>query len=139
MRTILLPISIGLLCISFTILPTPPAGSPAAVTAVSINNEKVPTTEASLIYDQTGLEQFGLSKAAFDFAWAGYQYLLEHNQLKKQHILSICDFSQSSKKKRLYIIDLDKKELLINTWVAHGKNSGDEYAQIGRASCRERV
>ncbi|HRG92344.1 MAG TPA: murein L,D-transpeptidase catalytic domain family protein [Chitinophagaceae bacterium] len=130
MRTILLPISVGLLCTSFTIIPSPPANSPAAVTAVSIKHEKgSATTEASLVYDQSGLEQFGLSKAAFDFAWTGYQYLLEHNQLKKQHILSICDFSQSSKKKRLYIIDLDKKELLINTWVAHGKNSGDEFAR----------
>ena len=125
----MLPISVGLLCTSFTIIPSSPANSPAAVTAVSIKHEKVSaTTEASLVYDQSGLEQFGLSKAAFDFAWTGYQYLLEHNQLKKQHILSICDFSQSSKKKRLYIIDVENSKLVTNTYVAHGKNSGAEFA-----------
>src|SRR5690606_9287043 len=44
-------------------------------------------------------------------------------------VLSICDFSQSSKRKRLYIIDLEQKKLLMQTFVAHGKNSGSEYAK----------
>ena len=35
---------------------------------------------------------------------------------------------QSSSTKRLWVIDLDKKALLINTWVAHGKNTGDDRA-----------
>jgi hypothetical protein len=36
--------------------------------------------------------------------------------------------SQSSKKKRLYIIDVESKKLLYNTYVAHGRNSGSEFA-----------
>jgi hypothetical protein len=35
---------------------------------------------------------------------------------------------QSSTAKRLWIIDLDKKELLLNTWVAHGNGSGSDKA-----------
>ena len=31
-------------------------------------------------------------------------------------------------KKRLYIIDVESKKLLYNTYVAHGRNSGSEYA-----------
>ena len=47
---------------------------------------------------------------------------------KSFHILSICDFSQPSRNKRLYIIDMESRKLLYNTYVAHGKNSGAEFA-----------
>ncbi len=49
--------------------------------------------------------------------------------MDKKSILSICDFSQSSKNKRLYIIDVENMKLVLNTYVAHGKNSGSEYAK----------
>jgi hypothetical protein len=39
------------------------------------------------------------------------------------------DYSQSSNKKRLYVIDLQNKKLLFNTYVAHGRNTGEEYAK----------
>ena len=42
--------------------------------------------------------------------------------------LTICDMSQSSRKKRLYLIDLTNTQVLMNTWVAHGRNSGYEFA-----------
>jgi hypothetical protein len=48
--------------------------------------------------------------------------------ISRQNYLTVCDFSQSSKQKRLYIIDVENSALLINTYVAHGKNSGAEYA-----------
>jgi hypothetical protein len=34
----------------------------------------------------------------------------------------------NSTQKRLWIVDLDKKELLLNTWVAHGQRSGADKA-----------
>ena len=130
MRNLFLPISIGLLCASFTIIPAEPAGSPTAATAKAITP---PVTgagnTASEIYLRTGLAQYGLSAEAFNYAWTGYQQLLTKQKISKQELLTICDFSQSSRQKRLYIIDLAKNEILINTWVAHGKNSGDEYAR----------
>lgn len=87
-----------------------------------------PVTPADVVYTTSKLEQYGLSKAAFDQAWKGYQYLLEHQQIKCADYLTICDFSQSSKQKRLYIIDVANNELVTHTYVAHGKNSGAEYA-----------
>lgn len=80
-------------------------------------------------YDSLKLQKLGLKKEAFACAWKGYHRLLEKGWLQKKGILTICDFSQSSRRKRLYLIDLDNYKLLLNTHVAHGKNSGGEYAK----------
>ena len=70
----------------------------------------------------------GLSNEVFTLAMKGYLKLETIGKLRNSGILTIVDFSQSSKKKRLYVIDLLHKVLLFNTYVAHGRNTGDEYA-----------
>ena len=84
--------------------------------------------ETSMLYDELSLGQLGLGKKAFEYAYKGYKNLLNRGLIAKQSILSVIDFSQSSKNKRLYIVDIDKREILINTYVAHGRNSGKEFA-----------
>ena len=85
--------------------------------------------EMELIYDSLHLDKKGLKKEAFQYAYAGYKKLEEEGLLNKEGLITICDFSQSSKRKRLYLIDLNECKLLLNTYVAHGKNSGGEYAR----------
>jgi hypothetical protein len=84
--------------------------------------------EASNLYSAMKLSKFGLSEKAFQYAWKGYKYLAESRKIKNE-VLSICDFSQSSRRKRFYVIDVAGKKVLVNTWVAHGRNSGGEYAR----------
>lgn len=81
----------------------------------------------ALLYDSLQLDQTGLSQEALEYAMKGYNYLQEKG-LVARNILSICDFSQSSRNKRLYVIDMESRKLLYNTYVAHGKNSGTEFA-----------
>jgi hypothetical protein len=85
--------------------------------------------EAAELYDQMDLKDAGLSKHAFQYAFSGYTYLLTHNLLTNENVLSICDFSQSSRRKRLYVLDLGEKTILINTYVAHGRRTGGEFAR----------
>lgn len=85
--------------------------------------------EMELIYDSLQLEKRGLKKEAFNYAYTGYKKLEDEGKLNKEGLITICDFSQSSKRKRLYLIDLNECKLLLNTYVAHGKNSGGEYAK----------
>jgi hypothetical protein len=85
--------------------------------------------EAATLYQQFDLQEVGLTKKAFEYALKGYYYLLDHHWLNKTNILSICDLSQSSRSKRLYVLDLDQRKVLVNTYVAHGRNSGTEFAR----------
>jgi hypothetical protein len=131
-RNLILPLTVGLLCTSFTVIPAEPAlhsATPAAKASPSIITDSSFTADAAAsVYTNTNLQQVGLSEEAFDYAWKGYSHLLEKKMISRSAYLTICDFSQSSRKKRLYIIDVEKAELLINTYVAHGKNSGTDYA-----------
>jgi len=71
----------------------------------------------------------GLSRDVFDLAIKGLRKLDSDGQLNNPNIVTIADYSQSSNKKRLYVIDLENRKLLFNTYVAHGRNTGDEYAR----------
>ncbi len=76
------------------------------------------------MYDSLQLKKEGLSQSAFRYAWFGFQKMKLQNP-----VMAIADFSQSSCKKRLYVIDFLKKKLIFHTYVAHGRNSGQEYAK----------
>jgi hypothetical protein len=78
------------------------------------------------VYDKLALSDKQLSKSIFEKAVA--EYSLAKNRYQKP-VITIIDFTQSSNAKRMYIIDLEKGELLMQTYVAHGRNSGEEFAQ----------
>lgn len=79
-------------------------------------------------YKAWDLASAGLSEDAFTYALKGFDYLNENNKIFKKNILTIVDFSKSSTERRLYVLDLQNGEVLFNTLVAHGQNSGGEYA-----------
>jgi len=84
--------------------------------------------KADQYYTEWNLCQAGLSENAFNYALKGYDYLSKHNLLSNTNIITIVDFSKSSTQKRLYVLDILNGKILYNTLVAHGRNSGNEYA-----------
>jgi hypothetical protein len=72
------------------------------------------------VYDQLHLGNSGLHKDVFEYALRGWQKMGTDKP-----VLSIVDLSQPSDHKRMYVVDLLNKKLLFNTYVAHGRNSGD--------------
>jgi L,D-transpeptidase catalytic domain len=92
-------------------------------------NNSILSTSSTVLYDSLKLGEFGLNKKAFNYAWKGYLSLYEKGKITNPSYFSIIDFSQSSSKKRLYIIDLQEMKLFMNTYVAHGRNSGGEFAK----------
>jgi hypothetical protein len=90
----------------------------------------VPSAKESrlALYDKLDLDSLGLSREAFEYAVKGYEQLLNAGKILKENLLSIVDFSLPSGKKRLFVVDLESEELLFNTYVAHGRNSGKMVA-----------
>jgi hypothetical protein len=85
--------------------------------------------ESFVIYEKLNLEESGLAQAVFDLAVEGYSEMVQSGKANDCGIISIADLSQPSTEKRLYIIDIENHRLLFNTWVAHGKNTGELYAK----------
>ena len=81
------------------------------------------------IYTAVNLVDTGLPRNVFDLAIKGLNKLNTEGKLQNPNIVTIADYSQSSNKKRLYVVDLKDRKLLFNTYVAHGRNTGDEYAR----------
>jgi len=136
MKTVLKTIYTASLCVAFLVAPVI-AGS-GKTSILSSDNNFVKTTPLTVnttvasktiaLYEALKLKRYGLNKSAFEYALKGYQHLLSTRKLGRNTVLSICDFSLSSRRKRLFIIDVDQQKLLINTYVAHGRKSGAEYA-----------
>jgi hypothetical protein len=80
------------------------------------------------LYHLLSLDSLGLTRKAFDVAVAGYQKLQKIGSIQHSGILSIVDLSLPSFKKRLFVLDMENGKLLFNTWVAHGRNSGQLIA-----------
>lgn len=84
--------------------------------------------KADSIYDTLHLSQVGLQEEAFEQAYKGYYKLLEQGKVQKKDVLTIADFSKPSSAERLFVIDMEKGKILFHTLVAHGRNSGLNYA-----------
>jgi hypothetical protein len=98
---------------------------------VSKSTPKSNATYAEEIYTSLGFENINhLESEVFYKAFLGFTNLKKEGKLDEDsHLLTICDFSLSSAEKRLWVIDLNEKKVIFNALVAHGKNTGEEFAQ----------
>ncbi|MDO4229212.1 MAG: murein L,D-transpeptidase catalytic domain family protein [Capnocytophaga sp.] len=94
---------------------------------VALALEKIETSIKD-VYDEIGAEEYGLNFEAFRYAYIGYQSLKKQQRLNDKEIFSIIDFSKDCNTKRFYTIDLENKQIIYNTYVSHGKKSGEKAA-----------
>jgi hypothetical protein len=90
--------------------------------------QQLVTDPVADLYESLKLKTMGMARQAFETALKGFNRLKASGKLRDTTVVTIADFSQPSANKRLYVIDIKTKEVLFNTWVAHGKNSGQETA-----------
>ncbi|MBP6759638.1 MAG: murein L,D-transpeptidase catalytic domain family protein [Flavobacterium sp.] len=85
-------------------------------------------SKVETIYNSLNSSQFKLPNLeGFKEALKGF-YLLKEKGLVQKDILTLVDFSLSSNVKRLWVIDLSTNTILYNSLVAHGRNTGEEFA-----------
>lgn len=64
----------------------------------------------------------------FKTALKGYLELNSTGQLSNNKFITIIDFSKSSNQNRLFVIDIENRNIKHKSLVAHGRNSGNEFA-----------
>lgn len=91
-----------------------------------------PSSDANIefVYNKLNPNNFSLPNVeSFKEALKGY-YILKERGLVQKNILTLVDFSLSSNVKRLWVIDVETNTVLYNSLVAHGRNTGEEFANI---------
>ena len=107
---------------------------PTTETAVVKPSKMLATATVSIeeevenVYNNLQAKNFSLPKLeSFSKALTGF-YDLKRKGIITKDILTLVDFSLSSNTKRLWVIDLSTNTVLYNSLVAHGRNTGNEFA-----------
>ncbi|RBA29527.1 murein L,D-transpeptidase catalytic domain family protein [Flavobacterium tibetense] len=79
-------------------------------------------------YQELVAEDYSLPNfESFSKAFEGYEQLKNQGKIEND-ILTIVDFSLPSTEERMWVIDMKTKTILLQSLVAHGRNSGDNVA-----------
>lgn len=101
---------------------------PSKKAEVAVERKSTFESNAELMYNSLNTNEFALPNIeSFKEALKGF-YLLKEKGLVQKDILTLVDFSLSSNVKRLWVIDLGTNTILYNSLVAHGRNTGEEFA-----------
>lgn len=100
----------------------------SAASSKTFVSEESAKAKVSDAYTLMNLEKKGLSKKVFDLALKGYNTIIQKRLVRNKNIITVIDFSKPSSQKRLYVIDLKRNKVMFQSLVAHGRNSGLEYA-----------
>jgi hypothetical protein len=94
----------------------------------SIITEKHFEDSVRNLYQEIDLASYNLSYDVFRLGLLGYYSLFSEGSLSDKELFTIIDFKKPSTEKRFYTIDLKKKHLKYYTYVAHGRNTGQNMA-----------
>ena len=99
-----------------------PAPAPAPMPAAAAN-------ASAVMYNDLQLAENGMHSEVFELALKGFAKLIESGKIANEDKITIVDFSQPSSQKRLYVIDLNKKQILFQSLVSHGRGTGELWAK----------
>jgi hypothetical protein len=95
----------------------------------SFSFEITPFQKNSSVFSKFPELRDKISSNVLSTALAGYHSLKEQGKVNRDGILTVIDFNRPSVDERLFVIDVNRGRLLYSGLVAHGRNSGDVYAQ----------
>ncbi|WP_281235221.1 murein L,D-transpeptidase catalytic domain family protein [Flavobacterium gelatinilyticum] len=97
-------------------------------TIAKVENKLTVESKIESIYNSLNSNNYKLPELkTFSEAMKGF-YLLKERGIIQKNILTLIDFSLSSNTKRLWVIDMTTNTILFNSLVAHGRNTGEEFA-----------
>jgi hypothetical protein len=103
------------------VAPAPTADAPRAVTPL-------PSVPSNAI-DLEAAAAHGLSREVLELALTAVNTAVDSGTISRPPTLTVIDYSKPSVEPRLWVFDLENGELLYKELVAHGKNTGENFAQ----------
>jgi hypothetical protein len=95
---------------------------------VAKNTKYTLEAKCKLFYQELAVEDYSLPNFdSFSKAFEGYEQLKNQGKIEND-VLTIIDFSLSSSEERLWVINMKTKTILLQSLVAHGRNSGAAMA-----------
>jgi hypothetical protein len=125
-------VSLSLVFVSFRLPHKAVAATVLADSSVVKDTTSIADSSAiasASLYHSMGLQSIGLAESTFAKAVKGYEMLVDNGVVQNTQYLTIVDMDQNSRSKRFYLIDMVQHEVVMNTFVAHGKNTGVDVAQ----------
>lgn len=112
------------------VVPTKETVSSVTGTTTAAPSTELPAREAS---NQNAIsidfEVPGLNPDVLRMAVAANDYAAERGIVRRPGILTVIDYSLPSTEKRLWVLDLDDREVLYNELTSHGKGSGGNMTE----------
>ena len=75
------------------------------------------------------LDDSSLNYNCFKHGLIGFNKAINENEFINKKIFTLIDFTKPSTEERLFIIDVETDSIILKSLVAHGKNSGINYAK----------
>lgn len=95
---------------------------------VAANTKATLETKCKTVYTSIDANNLSLPKfESFFAAFQGYEILKLQGKIVNE-VLTVIDFSLSSTEERMWVIDMKTQKVILKTLVAHGRNSGIEFA-----------
>lgn len=98
-------------------------GMATAGVATSVYEDVAEEVRCAAMYSDMHLEGV-VNWQAFKLAVQGYHAITE----RRRKVLTLIDFTLPSTEERMFVFDMEQRQLLFTSLVAHGKNSGEMYA-----------
>jgi len=105
-------------------IPTSYAASETSTLSIEVDDF---TTFAENLY--VALADSDLEYEPFEKALKGYLKLQKEGKIEENSYLTVIDMSISANRNRFFLIDVENKKIIHKSIVAHGRNSGGEFAK----------
>ncbi len=98
----------------------------SASSSISINENSF---ERLWLDFYTNLDDPSINYNCVKLGLRGFYKALNENELISKNIITLIDYTKPSTEERLFVIDIETDSVLVKSLVAHGKNSGINYAK----------
>jgi hypothetical protein len=116
-----------LVCLVFMGLAIPTSYAASETSSLSIEVDDF-TAFAENLY--AALTDSDLDYEPFEKALKGYLKLQKEGKIEENSYLTVIDMSISANRNRFFLIDVENKKIIHKSIVAHGRNSGGEFAKF---------